>query len=198
MITETTQSSQAGFSVTAGSKSEQDSQSIIMNLRLDSTTDMTPDYLARANILIDPLGRVRVGKNSARLSSTGDRVRFHKLRAWADCIVVGGETLRSEPYDKSALPVIVFSRSKRVISDWQVEFLEISKKYGSKILVEAGPNLLGQLIDARVIEQIHLTRTNRQSDDIESPVFDLSQIKDWKVISVENDEENVFEVYRRD
>jgi riboflavin biosynthesis pyrimidine reductase len=96
------------------------------------------------------------------------------------------------------LPVIVFSRSKRVISDWQVEFLEISKKYGSKILIEAGPDLLGQLIDASVIQQIHLTRTNRQSDDIESPVFDLSQIKDWKVISVENDEENAFEVYRRD
>ena len=169
-----------------------------MNLRLDSTTDMTPDFQARANILIDPLGRVRAGKNSARLSSMGDRMRFHRLRAWADCIVVGGETLRSEPYDKSALPVIVFSRSKRVISDWQVEFLEISKKYGSKILIEAGPDLLGQLLDARVIEQIHLTRTNRQSDDIESPVFDLSRIDDWKVTSVENDEENVFQVYRRD
>lgn len=198
MITETTQSSQAGFSVNAGSKSEQDSQSIIMNRRLDSTTDMTPDFQARANILIDPLGRVRAGKNSARLSSTGDRVRFHQLRAWADCIVVGGETFRREPYDKSTLPIIVFSRSERVISDWQVEFLEISKIYGSKILIEAGPDLLTQLIDARVIEQIHLTRTNRHSDDIESPVFDLSRIKDWKVISVENDEENVFEVYRRD
>lgn len=164
--------------------------------RLDSTTDMTHDYQSRANILIDPLGRVRAGSNSAHLSSKEDRKRFHQLRDWAECIVVGGETFRSEPYDRVSLPVISFSRSTREISDWHLEFVEISKKFGSKILVEAGPNLLNQLIEANVINQIHLTRTRRRSDDIASPVFSLDQISDWQMISQEVGDEDVFEVYR--
>lgn len=198
MITETTQSLQAGFSTKAGSKRAQDSQSIIMPQRLDSTTDMARDYQSRANILIDPLGRVRSGKNSAPLSSKNDRERFHQLRAWADCIVVGGQTHRSEPYHLTSLPVISYSKSQKAISDWPGEFLEIAKRYGSKILVEAGPNLLHQLLDANVIDQIHITQTTRRSDDATSPVFDLSRIKDWKVISQEMDEENAFKIYRRD
>lgn len=159
---------------------------------------MARDYQSRANILIDPLGRVRAGKNSAPLSSPGDRDRFHQLRQWADCLVVGGETFRNEPYHLSSLPVASYSRTLKVISDWPGEFRDLAGRYGDKILVEAGPNLLHQLLDAQVIDQIHLTRTSRRSDDATSPIFDLTRIKEWKVLSEEADQENVFEIYSRD
>jgi riboflavin biosynthesis pyrimidine reductase len=159
---------------------------------------MAIDFQSRANILIDPLGRVRAGRNSSSLSGKEDRKRFHQLREWADCILIGGETFRSEPYKDCPRPLIVFSRTEKTISDWRKEFREIAAKYGENILVEAGPGLLEQLIEAEVIDQIHLTRTIRESQDSSSPVFHLNKISDWRLISREEENGDLFEVYRRD
>lgn len=158
---------------------------------------MTLEFQARANILIDPFGRVRSGQNSAPLSSPSDRRRFHQLRSWADCIVIGGETFRSEPYHLTSIPVIHFSRSKEVISDWAVEFLEIAQRHGQKILIEAGPGLLHQLLENSIVEQLHITRTQRRSEDLSSPIFDLSLIATWQLLSSETEDQETFEVFVR-
>jgi riboflavin biosynthesis pyrimidine reductase len=157
----------------------------------------------RANILIDPDGRVRSGRNSSPLSSPADRARFHQLRHWADCIVVGGATFRSEPYqnssrnEKEGAPIITFSRSSEEITDWRKAFNEISSHHGDQILVEAGPNLLHQLINAGIIDELYLTRTQRESEDLESPRFDLAWIDGWPLVSREISSEDLFEVYSR-
>ena len=53
-----------------------------------------------------------VKKGSSReISSTADRQRFLALRRGFDAIVIGGQTARMEPYERTPIPLIILSRS---------------------------------------------------------------------------------------
>ena len=91
-----------------------------------------------ASLLIDPKGRVRDGQNSRKLSSPEDRRRFLALRRWADVILVGSKTFAAESYEKTRVPVIVFSRCEREINDWSLEISRIKAGHGKKVFIEAG------------------------------------------------------------
>ncbi len=190
-MTETTQSLHASLSARVGSYNAQDSQSMIMGRRLDLTTDMAPTDSPLSNsegldlppqveviatLLIDPSGKVSEGGTSRPLSSPFDRERFLSFRRWGRCIVVGGRTFQVESYQGSRIPVEVYSYSNRAITSWAGELERLKKKYGGRILVEAGPGLLHQLLDADLIDRLYLTRTDRCSSDLESPVFDLNRV----------------------
>ena len=49
--------------------------------------------------------------NSAGVSNTVDRTAFLARRRNADCIIIGGNTARTEPYHRTPVPVIVISKS---------------------------------------------------------------------------------------
>lgn len=184
-----------------------------MGRRLDLTTDMTlpdpipsdsgslkipPEIEVIATLLIDPLGRVSEGGTSRALSSPNDRNRFLSLRRWGFCILIGGRTFEAESYGVSRLPVEVFSRSERVIESWPVELENLKCKYGRRILIEAGPGLLHQLLDADLIDRLYLTRTDRRSSDPKSPVFDIDRLTTlgtMKCIESFRSGEDIFETY---
>lgn len=179
--------------------------------RLGLTTDMPPKSEIHprshviASLLIDPNGRVRDGESSRSLSSPADRERFLSLRQWGDCIVIGSRTESAESYRRSRLPVVVYSRGREMISDWQVEMRKLRARYGDHVLVEAGPGILHQLIEQGALDQLFLTRTSRISTDKESPLFDLKflgsehglQLMESTEIEAADGSVDRFETYRR-
>jgi riboflavin biosynthesis pyrimidine reductase len=158
-------------------------------------------FESRANLLIDPNARVAEFGSSKSLSSPEDRARFHALRNWADLIIVGGRTFKAEPYSGSTIPVHVFSRSDREISDWYQEFIELAQRYGRNLLIEAGPELLQQIIRAGALDHLHLTRTLRMSNDATSPVFSAPLMREieeqWFITSDEEVGEDRFTIFSR-
>ncbi len=184
-----------------------------MARRLDLTTDMAstdspprggsipsvpPQVEVIASLLIDPRGRVSQDGTSRPLSSPLDHDRFLALRTWGSCIVVGGRTFQAESYERSRLPVEVFSRFSREVESWPEEIERLKAKHGRHILIEAGPGLLHQLLDANLIDRLYLTRTDRLSSDPESPRFDLNRLeRSMKCIDSLRHGEDLFEIHQK-
>lgn len=169
-------------------------------------------FTSRANLLIDPVGRVRaqdlgsasgpVGESAAKLtssplSSLEDRRRFREHRQWAHLIVIGGETGRVEPYGKSKKPVLIYSHRKRSVDDWESEFSALASRYGAHLLIEAGPNLLHQLLEACVVDELYLTRTDIRSKDLSSPRFNLDLLAKLELVESERIGSDTFERYHQ-
>lgn len=49
--------------------------------------------------------------SSAGVTTAADRSEFLARRRTADCILIGGNTARTEPYHRTPVPVVVISRS---------------------------------------------------------------------------------------
>jgi riboflavin biosynthesis pyrimidine reductase len=168
-----------------------------MKRRLGLTTDMKASSVV-ASLVVDPAGRVRDGVDSRPLSSPEDRTRFLSLRQHARCIIIGSKTWAAESYQKTKVPLLVYSKGDREIVDWPEEIAQLSAKYGSPILVEAGPTLLEEMMRAGVIDLLHLTRTTRVSEDPTSPVFDFQTLDGFmELIETIEGHEDRFELYRK-
>lgn len=153
-----------------------------------------------ASLVVDPEGRVSESGNSLPLSSPEDRARLNALRQWSSCILVGAATFRSGGYHESRTPVISYSRSTGEISDWNQELARVRAVHGPKILIEAGPNILEQLLEQELVERLYLTKSSRESKDITSPRFNLTLLEDgrgMKLIDSIQGSEDRFEVYER-
>ena len=109
--------------------------------------------------------------NSAGVSNLIDRTAFLALRRSADCILIGGNTARTEPYHRTPVPVVVISKSlinpladNRLAHCWNlspVEALErAAKTFGPNIHIEAGASIVRELIDAGSIDQLELSITD--------------------------------------
>lgn len=153
-----------------------------------------------ASLVVDKVGRVSDAGSSLPLSSAEDRTRLRTLRNWASAIIVGSKTYQSGGYQRSPIPVIVYSRGKEEIGDWSHEMNRIRATHGPNILIEAGPNILEQLLRDRLIDRLYLTRTSRKSQDAASPYFDLSLLgvgSDLELVDTMMGLEDVFEIYER-
>jgi len=153
-----------------------------------------------SSLLVDPNGRVRDGVSSRPLSSEVDRRRFLSLRALADCIVIGRKTWESESYAKTSAPVVVYSRKTHPITRWDLELERLTREYGPRIFIEAGPDLLEQLLKEGLVDRLYLTKTSRVSGDESSPRFDLRLLdREGAMVLIESLQgpEDLFEVYQR-
>ena len=151
-----------------------------------------------ASLLVDPSGKVSESGNSLPLSSPEDRSRLRALRRWASWILVGSTTLRSGGYQTLGTRIVSYSRSTNQIQDWSQELTRMRTIHGPRILIEAGPNILHQLLDEDLVERLYLTRTSRESKDSTSARFDLARIDDeggLKLIESTQGIEDRFEVY---
>ena len=108
--------------------------------------------------------------SSVGVSTDTDRERFLKRRREFDCIIIGGNTARSERYSITPCPLVVVSRHKSNVlitnpnAYWwnmePVEALEKAKReFGPDILVEAGPSLLLEYLKAGLIDQLEISIT---------------------------------------
>jgi riboflavin biosynthesis pyrimidine reductase len=124
-----------------------------------------------ASLVVGADGSTSKDGSSSGISSGADRTTFLARRRNADFILIGGQTARTEPYHRTPVPVVVASHSMiNVLADnrlahwWNlspVSALEKGrKKFGPNILVEAGPRLISELIQAKVLDGIYLSITS--------------------------------------
>jgi riboflavin biosynthesis pyrimidine reductase len=123
-----------------------------------------------ATLVVGSDGSTSKESRSAGVSSPQDRQLFLQRRREVDCIIIGGNTARHEPYNRTPVPLVVISRSlvnpvqgNHLALFWNcapVEAVEKARKlFGEKILIEGGISMINELIDHAVIDQLELSVT---------------------------------------
>lgn len=129
-----------------------------------------------ATLVIGSDGSTSKDGSSKAIASGADRTQFLARRREVDFILIGGKTARSEPYHRTPVPVVVASRSminsladNRDAHWWNctpVQALDRGIKiFGSNVLVEAGANLILELIEERALDGIYLSITPEKDGD---------------------------------
>jgi riboflavin biosynthesis pyrimidine reductase len=138
-------------------------------------------------------GSTSKGGNSSGVSSAADRSAFLARRRLADCILIGGNTARNEPYHRTPVPVVVLSKSlinplanNRLAHCWNLapaKAIERAEKtFGSNIHVEAGVAIIQELIDAGLVDVLELSITDVTGGE---DVIDVKQLLSHFSISEE-------------
>ena len=107
---------------------------------------------------------------SGGVSSAADRSVFLARRREFDLILIGGNTARTEPYTTTPIPVVVLSRSdvSPIAANPKAHLWNLSptqaiarahNEFGPRILVEGGPSLMRELLEAGLIDDFFLTVT---------------------------------------
>jgi riboflavin biosynthesis pyrimidine reductase len=139
-----------------------------------------------ASLVVAKDGSTIKGGRSSGVASIEDRNRFLARRRKADCIVIGGNTARNEPYHQTPVPVVVISRSminslanNRLALWWNTTpenaIARAAKTFGNNILVEAGPTLVLEMVRAGLIDGLELSVTEESGG--EDPIDYKSLLK---------------------
>jgi riboflavin biosynthesis pyrimidine reductase len=123
-----------------------------------------------ATLVVGSDGSTSKESRSAGVSSPADRQVFLQRRREVDCIIIGGNTARHEPYNRTPVPLIVISRSlvNPVQGNHLAHFWNCSpkqavekaqKQFGDKILIEGGVRMINELIDQSIIDELELSVT---------------------------------------
>ena len=123
-----------------------------------------------ATLVVGSDGSTSKESRSAGISSPEDRKAFLQRRREVDVIIVGGNTARLEPYNRTPVPLIVISRSlvnpvqgNHLALFWNCSPAEAVGKarnlFGEKILIEGGITMINELIAHELIDQLELSVT---------------------------------------
>ncbi len=169
--------------------------------------------IATANLIVGKDGSTTVAGSSTPLSTDEDRRRFHQLRTDSDLILIGGNTARREPYKRTPIPLYILTHTKvrlapnnqlakqftmtptQMINEISNNFPPQDSKAGIRLLVEAGPKLLQQMIDESLIDQIYLSINLEKTGDNQISIEALTST--FKLITTEVISACEFRYYQR-
>ena len=169
--------------------------------------------IATANLIVGKDGSTTVAGSSTPLSTDEDRRRFHQLRTDSDLILIGGNTARREPYKRTPIPLYILTHTKvrlapknqlakqftmtpaQIINEISNNFPPQDSKAGIRLLVEAGPKLLQQMIDQSLIDQLYLSINLEKTGDNQISIEALTST--FKLITTEVISACEFRYYQR-
>ena len=120
-----------------------------------------------ATIVVGADGCTSIEGTSTHVTSAADRQSFLKRRRLVDCIVIGGNTARNEPYVKTPVPLVVISHHSHpnlpAAHVWNIDpcdgVIRAAKEFGENILIEGGSSFISYLLDNNVIDSLELSVT---------------------------------------
>jgi len=124
-----------------------------------------------ASLVVGSDGSTSKEGRSAGVSSAADRRTFLARRRSADALLIGGNTARNEPYQKTPVPVVVVSKSmlnplsnNRLVHWWNCDPIEAlaraQRLFGETIVIESGVSIIEELIAAKKVDQLELSVTS--------------------------------------
>jgi riboflavin biosynthesis pyrimidine reductase len=149
-----------------------------------------------ATLVVGADGSTSKNGNSAGVTTELDRSEFLQRRRRADCIIIGGNTARTEPYQRTPVPVVVLSRAlvnplsgNRLAHCWNLSPVKAVDKaletFGPRIHIEAGATVIEELVAAGRIDELELSitavRDGEDKLDVEKFLTHFSIIKDQSV-----------------
>ena len=123
-----------------------------------------------ATLVVGSDGSTSKESRSAGVSSPADRKIFLQRRREVDCIIIGGNTARHEPYNRTPVPLVVISRSlvnpvqgNHLALLWSCSPVQAVEKartqFGEKILIEGGITMINDLVENKIIDRLELSVT---------------------------------------
>ena len=157
--------------------------------------------ITSANLIVGADGSTTLAGSSIGLSTEEDRRRFHELRSKNDLILIGGNTARREPYKRTPIPLYILTHTKvrlqpknQLVKQFALTpaamIEEIKNSFNPdqsapiNLLVEAGPALLKQMVEAGLIDNLYLTINLEKTGENLISITDLTN--GFKLISREN------------
>ncbi len=154
-----------------------------------------------ATLVVGSDGSTSKESRSAGVSSPEDRKAFLQRRREVDVIIVGGNTARHEPYNRTPVPLVVISRSlvnpvqgNHLALFWNcspVKAVEKARKiFGEKILIEGGVSMINELISHKLIDQLELSVTTASGGEDKIDINEL--LSHFSQVSKRIDAETIF------
>jgi riboflavin biosynthesis pyrimidine reductase len=120
-----------------------------------------------ATIVVGADGSSTLGGSSKEVTSAADRATFLQRRRMVDCIIIGGNTARNEPYSKTPVPLVVVSKQSHPnlpkAHVWNLDPRDALQKarqeFGENILIEGGASFISYLLDHNVVDVLELSVT---------------------------------------
>ena len=157
--------------------------------------------ITSANLIVGADGSTTLAGSSIGLSTEEDRKRFHDLRSKNDLILIGGNTARREPYKRTPIPLYILTHTKvrlqpknQLVKQFALTpaamIEEIKSSFNPEqsatinLLVEAGPALLKQMVEAGLVDNLYLTVNLEKTGENLISITDLTN--GFELISREN------------
>jgi riboflavin biosynthesis pyrimidine reductase len=157
-------------------------------------------------------GATTANGSSIGLSNDEDRQRFHQLRGESDLILIGGNTARREPYKRTPIPLYILTHSKvklqpknQLAKQFQLTPKQLLEEVGGKfessselpikLLVEAGPKLLLEMISQSLVDYLYLTVSLNKKGENKVDIDELT--KDFRLVRNETKKDYEFRYYEK-
>jgi len=120
-----------------------------------------------ATIVVGADGSSSLSGSSTEVTSAADRATFLQRRRTVDCIIIGGNTARNEPYSKTPVPLVVVSQQSHpqlpAAHVWNLDPKDALDKarqeFGENILIEGGASFISYLLENDLIDVLELSVT---------------------------------------
>jgi riboflavin biosynthesis pyrimidine reductase len=121
-----------------------------------------------ATIVVGADGSSTISGSSSEVTSTADRATFLQRRRLVDCIIIGGNTARNEPYSKTPVPLVVVSRQAHpnlpAAHVWDLDpkdaLTKALQEFGENILIEGGASFISYLLEQNLVDVLELSVTH--------------------------------------